>query len=324
MNIVVGVLRGGPSHEYDASLETGYSMLSHLSRERYVPRDIFIDKKGMWYVAGKPVSPKRVLDMTDVILVGLHGEYAQDGEIQKILERHGVPYSGSNSFASFLSAHKVFAKKYAGENNIRTPRYVLIESQDDITDSAIASVQSFIPPVVVKPVRLDSSIGTSFATGYPEVKEAVSSLFNTGTQSVIIEEYIRGRSVKVGVIEHFREKELYTLPPAEIIVTTNKGFASSDATEGENNIRNIYCPITLSKSQKEEIERNAIMMHRVLGLRHYSCSDFIVTPHAVYYIKTNSLPKLTQGFIFSTMLEAVGETQPNFTEHLINLALHKA
>jgi len=322
MNIVVGVLRGGPSRKYNKSLETGNAMLSHLSRDRYVPRDIFIDKKGMWHVAGKPVSPTRVLDMVDVVLVGLHGEYAQDGEIQKILERHGVPYSGSNSFASFLSAHKVFAKKYAGENNIRTPRYVLIESSDDITNSAIASVQSFIPPVVVKPVKLDSSVWAFFATGYPEVKKIASMLFNESAQGVILEEYIRGHIVKVGVVEHFRGKELYTLPPAEIITPINKDFSSFN-TKTEDNTKSISCPAVLSKAQKEEMERDAVTIHRVLGLRHYSVSDFIITPHGVYYVKTNSLPELTQGSVFATMLESVGVKSPDFTEHLINLALRK-
>ncbi|HEC94200.1 MAG TPA: hypothetical protein ENI56_02395 [Candidatus Kaiserbacteria bacterium] len=322
MNIVVGVLRGGPSHEYETSLATGNVLLSHLLPERYTPRDIFIDKTGVWHVAGRPVSPVRVLEMVDVVLVGLHGEYGEDGEVQKILERHGVPYSGSNSFASFLAMHKVFAKKYAGENKIHTPRYVLIESPDDIADSIMTAVRAFIPPVVVKPVRWGSSVGVSLSTGYPQVHEAAVALFDEGAQNVLLEEYVRGREASVGVIENFRGEELYTLPVAEIIATRNEEFLSSDVKKNDEGIK-ISCPATFSKSQKEELLQSAMAMHRSLGLRHYSRSDFIVTPHSIHYIETHSLPELAEKSIFPAMLEAVGEPSPNFTEHLINLALSK-
>ena len=322
MNIVVGVLRGGPSHEYDTSLVTGNVLLSHLLPERYTPRDIFIDKTGAWHVAGKAMSPTCILEIVDVVLVGLHGEYGEDGEVQKILERHGVPYSGSNSFASFLAMHKVFAKKYAGENNIHTPRYVLIESPDDISDSVVTAVRSFIPPIVVKPVRWGSSVGVSLSTGYPHVCEAVTALFDEGAQNVLLEEYVRGREIAVGVIENFRGKELYALPVAEITATHGEEFLSSDVKKNDEGIK-ISCPASFSKSQKEELLQSAMAMHRSLGLRHYSRSDFIVTPHHVYYIETNSLPGLTEKSIFPAMLEAVGESQSNFTEHLINLALRR-
>ncbi len=322
MNIVVGVLRGGPSREYDTSLETGNVLLSHLPPERYTPRDIFIDRSGVWHVAGRSVSPTRVLEMVDVVLVGLHGEYGEDGEVQKILEQHGVPYSGSNSFASFISAHKVFAKKYAGENKIHTPRYVLIETPDDISDSVITAVRAFIPPVVVKPVRWGSSVGVSLATGYLEVQKAAATLFDGGAQNVLLEEYIRGREVAVGVIENFRTEELYTLPVAEITSIGNDGFLSYDAKKNDGGIK-ISCPAAFSKSQKEELSQSAMTMHRALGLRHYSRSDFIVTPHSIHYIETNSLPGLTTHSIFPAMLEAIGEPSQNFTEHLISLALRR-
>ncbi len=320
MNIVVGVLRGGPSHKYDKSLETGRVMLSNLSHEQYVPRDIFIDKKGVWHVAGKAMSPTRILEMVDVVLVGLHGEYGEDGEVQKILQSHGVPYSGSNSYASFLATHKVFAKKYANENNVLTPRYILIESPSNIENSAHVAVRSFIPPVVVKPARLDSSNSISFATGYQELQESISTLFKAGTQNVLLEEYIRGKNVTVGVIEHFRSEKFYTLPPAQVISVDNDDSAISQA-KGNSVEVNVLCPATLSPSQKDELKNVAIMMHRVLGLRHYSSSDFIVTPHNTYHLKTNPLPRLAEQSVFPKMLEAVGEAPSHFTQHLINLAL---
>lgn len=320
MNIVVGVLRGGPSHQYRASLETGRILLSHLSSQQYTPRDIFIDKDGTWHVAGKPVSPQRVLEMVDMILVGLHGEYGEDGEVQKILERHGVPYSGSNSYASFLATHKVFAKKYAEENNISTPRYALIESKNNIDTAARDAVRSFIPPVVVKSARMDASVSTVLATGYQELQKAISTLFEAGAQNVLLEEYVRGKKVTVGVIENFRSKQLYALPPAQIDEVYATKSSASEEKEDDKDVT-ISCPATLSQSQKNALENATMTMHSALGLRHYSSSDFIITLHNIYHLKTNPLPRLTEQSVFPKMLEAVGEPSPHFTQHLINLAL---
>ena len=107
---VVGVLRGGPSSEHEVSLKTGAAILKNLPTDRFTARDIFIDKQGVWHERGIPVSPERVLRNVDAIVIGLHGEYGEDGEVQKLLERFGVPYTGSNSLASSLAMHKVLAK----------------------------------------------------------------------------------------------------------------------------------------------------------------------------------------------------------------------
>ena len=73
MQTIVGVLRGGPSREHEVSLKTGAAMLANLPEERFVARDIYINKNGAWHDRGKPVSPERVLRQVDVVLNGLHG-----------------------------------------------------------------------------------------------------------------------------------------------------------------------------------------------------------------------------------------------------------
>src|SRR3989338_7571606 len=98
---VVGVLRGGPSREHEVSLKTGAAILANLSPERFLARDIYIDKAGTWHERGRPLDPARALRGVDVAMIGLHGEYGEDGQVQKLLEQFGVPYTGANSFGSF-------------------------------------------------------------------------------------------------------------------------------------------------------------------------------------------------------------------------------
>src|SRR3989344_1616625 len=83
--IRVGVLRGGPSNEYEVSLKSGASVLQNLP-EKYHPRDVFISRDGAWHMDGIVHTPERVLRKIDVVFNAMHGEYGEDGQVQKILE----------------------------------------------------------------------------------------------------------------------------------------------------------------------------------------------------------------------------------------------
>src|SRR5690349_680304 len=106
MKTVVGVLRGGPSSEYEVSLKSGSSVLSSLSKDSYDVRDIFIDRKGQWHLHGAPVTPEQALRSVDVVFNAMHGEYGEDGQVQRALDALNVPYTGSNALASSLAFDK--------------------------------------------------------------------------------------------------------------------------------------------------------------------------------------------------------------------------
>src|SRR3989344_4484284 len=110
MRTVVGVLRGGPSSEYEVSLKTGASVLEALDREKYEPRDIFISRSGEWHAHGVAMEPEKALKGIDVAFVAMHGEFGEDGRLQRQLDALGVPYTGSDAFASSLAFYKVHTK----------------------------------------------------------------------------------------------------------------------------------------------------------------------------------------------------------------------
>ncbi len=99
MQTVVGVLRGGPSKEHEVSLRSGAAILANLPEERYAAHDIYIDKQGIWHDRGKAVEPSRLLPTLDVVIVALHGKFGHDGEVQRLLERFGVPYTGADPWS---------------------------------------------------------------------------------------------------------------------------------------------------------------------------------------------------------------------------------
>lgn len=318
MQTIVGVLRGGPSREHEVSLKTGAAMLANLPSERYASRDIYIDKKGGWYDRGRPVSPERVLRQTDVALIGLHGEYGEDGEVQKLLERFGVPYAGADSFGSYLAMHKLMAKVRAKEAGLLTPEFRYIARAADSETTAHEIIRTFHQPVVVKPVGWGSSVGVSVVGGYAPVLAAIVANFADGAQSVLVEEHIRGKEATVGIVENLRGEALYALPTIEIIPPEGDFFSYTAKYSGGT--REV-CPGNFSRVAAEELQRAAKVIHRVLGLRHYSRSDFIVSPKGVYYLETNTLPGLTTESLMPKSLAAVGVSLSDFLSHLVNLAL---
>ena len=90
----VGVVRGGPSYEYDVSLKSGSAVLGALTGH-YKMRDIFIDKAGQWHLDGAVKSPENILRHVDVIFNALHGKFGEDGCIQGVLEMLEIPYTHS-------------------------------------------------------------------------------------------------------------------------------------------------------------------------------------------------------------------------------------
>ena len=105
----VGVLRGGPSSEYEVSLKSGNSVIDNLA-DRYEVLDIYIDKKGIWHYLGIPVKPERIFKMVDVIFNALHGAYGEDGTVQKLLDYFKIPYTGSTALASAVGMNKLLSK----------------------------------------------------------------------------------------------------------------------------------------------------------------------------------------------------------------------
>ena len=320
MQTIVGVLRGGPSREHEVSLKTGAAMLSNLPAERFSARDIYIDKNGVWHDRGRPVPQERILRQVDVILNGLHGEYGEDGEVQKLLERFGVPYTGADSFGSYLAMHKLMAKARAEEAGLLTPKFRYIQRASESEPVAVEITRTFHQPVVVKPIGWGSSVGVSIVGGYAPVLAAIEKLFADGAAGVLVEEYIRGKEASAGVVEGLRGEKLYTLPTVEIVPPDGDFFSYDVKYSGAT--REV-CPGHFSRVATEELHRAAKIMHRALGLRHYSRSDFIVAPRGVYYLETNTLPGLTVDSLFPKSLAAVGIPFPEFLSHLVNLALSR-
>src|SRR3989344_3339562 len=316
---IVGVLRGGASGEYDLSLKTGTAMLQALPEERYETRDIFVDKTGVCNVRGIPMTPARALSQIDVALNALHGGAGEDGTVQRILERAGVPFAGSGALASALSLNKIRAREVLQKAGVRMPHAVSFSISNDLTtgEMALAVFERFGPPYVVKPAASGASIGIQIATTLHDLPDAIGDTLDAFGVA-LVEQYIRGRETSVGVIEGFRGEELYALPPAHVIVP--EGYKHIEYGHHEQGALRHIVPSSFSHAEKRALMDAARAAHRALGMSHFSRADIILTPRVPYLLEVNSVPGLYPGSSMPPMLEAVGSSVREFVEHAIALA----
>lgn len=330
--IKVGVLRGGPSGEYDISLKTGATVLKNLSHPKFEDKyhlyDIYIAKDGMWHMHGAPVTPTQVAQQVDVFFNALHGAYGEDGKVQKILDDHHARYTGSGALGSAVGMNKALAKDLFKIHSIKTPYHIVLENKDREVERdpsllgrhALTIFRSFPMPAVVKPASAGSSLGISIVRDFQSIEPALAEAFRHD-DTVVVEEFIAGAEATVGIVENFRGEELYVLPPIEI--RHRREFFDYDAKYSDNRAVSAeeIVPGNFTSEQKEELARLAREVHRALGLRHYSRTDFIVSPRrGVYVLEVNTLPGLTEASLVPKAVDAIGSNLPDFLDHLVMLA----
>lgn len=315
---VVGVLRGGTSNEYSLSLKTGAAMMNALPQEKYDVRDILVDRQGYWHLYGKPTTPGRALAQLDVVLNAIHGGVGEDGTVQRILRRAGVPFAGSRALPSGMALNKVRARQLLRRAGVRMPRAVSfsVEAGFNTVEMAQIVFSRFGPPYMVKPPGEGAGRGLRIARTVIELPNTVGDVMDE-FGAAIIEEYVLGDEASVGVIERFRNEELYVLPPAHV---EYEGTHLVPYAHEEARIRHTVPSKKFTFEQKAALAEIARRAHRALDLSHFSRADVIVTPNRLYLLEMNTVPGLYEGASFPHMLASVGSSVTQFLEHAIDLA----
>jgi D-alanine-D-alanine ligase len=318
------------SPEYEVSLASGAQILSALRKVpggKYRPFDIFISQTGEWHMNGVPVTLERLKENIDIVWNALHGGPGEDGSLASFLHKENIPYTGSHAFPSAIAFEKTLAKMKLKNEGIKMPMHKVIspfaesgyENLDDYAvDMAKEVWKSFAPPWIMKPVSGGSSLGLFTARTLPELVEVLKEALKDG-EPLLVEEHIYGKEATVAVIENFRNQDYYVPIPIEISKPAHEPFRSYMKYGG--GAKEIIGG-SLSETEKKLLAEHAKKIHQALGLRHYSRSDFIITPRGqIYFLEANALPGLTEHSLVPKMLDAVGVPMHHFTDHIVTLAL---
>ena len=312
----VAVLRGGPSSEYEVSLRSGAAVLAALRELDYEYKDITITKSGEWLESGIVRSPEKALEAVDVVFIALHGEFGEDGQVQRIIQRLKLPFTGSNAFSSAVAFNKELTKETLRDHDIKMAKHRRVNRQG--TPNLSTEVEMIISELgselFIKPIGAGSSVGARYIPHADALYIALKELLpEHGT--LLVEEFIRGREATVGVLQNYRDQDIYVLPSIEIVPPGGSPFFSYEVKY--NGTTQEICPGRFSYEEKSKLSDAATIVHKALHCEHYSRSDFIVKDGDVYFLEINTLPGLTSESLFPKAAQAVGLDFKQLVQHLV-------
>ncbi len=128
----VALLHGGPSSEHNVSLRSADSVRRSLEDTDHQVKDVYVDKGGRWHTDGIERSVDRALQGVDSVFIAMHGEYGEDGEVQRILEENKVPFNGAGSLSSRKAFNKAVSRDIFEKSGLRIPRGFSVSDNDEL------------------------------------------------------------------------------------------------------------------------------------------------------------------------------------------------
>lgn len=248
----------------------------------------------------------------DFVFIALHGTFGEDGTIQRILEENNIPFNGSNSKASKLCFDKAAVKILAKENDILTPDFFQIKDIDNIIENSNFSI---FQDYVVKPNQQGSSLGIFRKKDLiNDFEKKLKSIFELDTQ-ILIEEFIDGREVTVGILNG------KTLPIIEIKPKREFYDFRSKYSKGSSEY---FCPAEIESNIEDKLIKNSLKIHQLTGCDVYSRVDFRIDRNGnPWFLEINTLPGLTETSLFPLASKKAGINFEKMILNLINLSNEK-
>jgi D-alanine-D-alanine ligase len=244
-----------------------------------------------------------------LLVLGLHGGMAENGELQAMCEMRKLPFTGSGSASSHLAFDKIAAKHFVAIAGVKPATGVALED----AEKALAQYGKLI----AKPALDGSSYGLIFVNS---TQDLVAVRNAAKIESYVIEPFIAGVEATCGVLERL-DGSVVALPPVEII-PADGGFDYTAKYLAKTTQE--ICPGRFAPDISAEIMDHAVKAHRALSCRGYSRSDFIVSKQGLIYLETNTLPGLTRASLYPKALKAQGIEFVDFLQDQIVLAERRA
>jgi D-alanine-D-alanine ligase len=318
----VAVLAGGRSSEHDISLASARSVLESLDPEQYDVVTVAIGRDGRWELGSGDGSVAETLPVpaanapatlgeVDVVLPILHGPFGEDGTVQGLLELAGVAYVGAGVAASALCMDKDLFKKVLRDSGIPVARHVALRPGEPAENP-------FGYPCFVKPARLGSSVGISKVHDEGELGPALELAFRHD-EKVLIEEFLDGVEVEVGVLGNF---EPVASLPGQIVPLGHEWYDySSKYDEGG---MDLIIPPDLPPDVIEQVQRVAVEAFRVTECEGMARADcFVVDGDRVVVNELNTIPGFTATSVYAKLFAASGVLYPELLARLIELAIER-
>lgn len=297
-NARIAVLMGGPGSERKVSLASGEGVCNAL---RFLGAEpIPVD------VTGPDFSlPEDITIAFNVI----HGTFGEDGQLQRILEAKGIPYTGEGVAGSELAIDKIRTKLRFAERGIPTAPFEVLRP----------GVPPSLPlPLVLKAPREGSTVGIFIVKTPDELPHALKAVSEFGDQ-ILAEAFVHGRELTVGILGAQALPIIEIRPKDGFYNFDNKyPFLNPAAGGGADH----FCPAPLAPETAHEVSRIALEAHRALDLQVYSRVDFLLPADGTpIVLEINTIPGMTPASLLPEAAAVAGIPYADLCARIIALSL---
>ena len=293
----IAVLMGGPGSERDVSLATGRGVSKALRSLDVEVIDVDVRDENFQL-------PKDV----GLAFITIHGTFGEDGQLQKILDDRGIPYTGDGVEESRIAFDKILTKEKFRERNVVTPEWEVVD----------ASRRPKIPvPLVVKPARQGSTVGVVIVKNESEVDSAMKEAAKYD-RKLLVEEFVSGRELTIGILGD------QALPILEIIpkggfydFNTKYPFLNPQAGASAEHV----CPAKIDPVKTKKIQALALQAFRALGLVVYGRVDVLLSGAGdPFVLEVNTIPGMTETSLLPEAAAAAGINYIDLCLRIIELS----
>jgi len=322
----IAFVTGGLSGEAEISYKSAITIQNNIDKEKWELYTIDITHEGWFYQNNEQriTVDKNDFSVTidgnktifDAVLIGIHGTPGEDGKLQGYFDLLRLPYTSCDAATSAITFNKKYTVAIAQANGIKVSRSVVLYKKDESIPEELIKNLSF--PVFVKPNNGGSSIGMSKVNSHSEeLGAAIEKAFEEDDQ-ILIEEFIKGRELTIGVFRH--NKEIIALPMTEIISKRDffdyeaKYFGASEEVT----------PAKVDESIAVQIREEAIKAYKIFNCKGIIRIDFIYNEkdNKPYMLEINTVPGQSEASIVPQQIRAMGWDLKQFYSALIEDCLH--
>lgn len=253
-----------------------------------------------------------IFDDVDLALIALHGKWGEDGTIQALFDLKGIKYAGSGVLGSSLTMDKARSKVMFNHFGVSTPKWVTVTKRDNIENKKDEIRKNIGFPCIIKPNDQGSTIGLTKCSNTDELNDALQLAFQF-SNIALVEEFIVGREIAVGIVDQ------NVLPLLEIIPKHEIYDYECKYTDG---MSEYIVPANIESEIEENLKLQAKLAFDSLGCEGYGRVDFRLTDDGkAYCFEVNSLPGMTSHSLVPKMAKSAGISFEDLVNQIIKISL---
>jgi len=320
----IAVVMGGYSDESVISLRSGQLILQNLDKSRYETFEVHVLSDGWFAVVNEEkfnidksdfsYTKEGIKTQFDAIINTVHGTPGEDGHLQAYWELLEIPYTGCNFYQSALTFNKRDTLSVLSKFNIPKAKSIYLTKGTLILVEEVVAELGL--PFFVKPNQSGSSLGVSKVNKIEDFENALAFAFAEDSD-ILIESYLQGTEVSVGVLNYKGETKVLGLTE---IVSENDFFDYEAKYLGKSEE---ITPARLDAETTEKVIAMAKKVYEALGMLGFSRSEFIIMDGIPHFIEINTNPGLSPQSIFPQQAEYAQLKLSDLFDNEINLALKR-